>query len=36
LIEELDRFLSTRNGGKKEIKKMKLEKKQGTVFISQK
>lgn len=36
LIEELDRFLSTRNGGKKEIKEMKLEKKQGTVFISQK
>ncbi len=36
LIEELDRFLSTRNGGKKEIKKMKLEKKQGKVFISQK
>lgn len=27
LIAELDRFLSTRTGGKKEIKKMKLEKK---------
>ncbi len=34
LIEELDRFLSTRNGGKKEIKKMKLEKKQGKVIFS--
>ncbi len=33
LIEELDRFLSTRNGGKKEIKKMKLEKKQGKIFL---
>ena len=28
LITELDRFLSTRTGGKKEVKKMKLEKKQ--------
>lgn len=27
LIEELDRFLSTRNGGKKEIKKLSLKKK---------
>lgn len=35
LIEELDRFLSTRNGGKKEIKKMKLEKKQGQVIFSE-
>ncbi len=34
LITELDRFLSTRNGGKKEIKKMKLEKKQGKVFFN--
>ncbi len=35
LITELDRFLSTRNGWKKEIKKMKLEKKKGIVFISE-
>lgn len=34
LLTELDRFLSTRNGGKKEIKKMKLEKKQGRVIFS--
>lgn len=34
LIRELDRFLSTRTGGKKEIKKMKLTKKQGQVSIS--
>jgi tRNA(Ile)-lysidine synthetase-like protein len=33
LIQELDRFLSTRNGGKKEIKKLTLQKKQGKVFI---
>lgn len=36
LIEELDRFLSTRNGGKKEIKKLSLTKKQGKVFIEKK
>ena len=35
MIAELDRFLSTRNGGKKEIKRMKLIKKQGNVFISE-
>lgn len=35
LIEELDRFLSTRNGGKKEIKKLKLEKKQGKVYFNE-
>lgn len=33
LLEELDRFLSTRNGGKKEIKKLQLQKKQGTVYL---
>lgn len=36
LIEELDRFLSTRNGWKKEIKKMKLVKKQGHVYLTNK
>lgn len=36
LIEELDRFLSTRNGGEKEIKKLSLVKKQGKIFIEQK
>lgn len=36
LIEELDRFLSTRNGGEKEIKKLLLVKKQGKIFIEQK
>lgn len=36
LIEELDRFLSTRNGGKREIKKLSLTKKQGKVFIEKK
>lgn len=34
LMSELDRFLSTRTGGKKEIKKMKLEKKQWTVYLT--
>ena len=34
LIIELDRFLSTRNGGKKEIKKLKLAKKQGKVYLT--
>jgi len=34
LLEELDRFLSTRNWGKKEIKKMRLEKKQWKVQIT--
>jgi tRNA(Ile)-lysidine synthase len=34
LIAELDRFLSTRTGGKKEIKYMKLEKKQGKVYLT--
>jgi tRNA(Ile)-lysidine synthase len=34
LIAELDRFLSTRTGGKKEIKKMKLEKKQWRVYLT--
>ena len=34
LIQELDRFLSTRNGGKKEIKKLILRKKQGRVFLT--
>jgi len=33
LIAELDRFLSTRNGGKKEIRKLTLTKKQGKVVI---
>jgi tRNA(Ile)-lysidine synthase len=36
LIEELDRFLSTRNGGKKEIKKLSLIKKQWRVLIERK
>ena len=34
LIDELDRFLSTRNGGKKEIKNMKLLKKSGSVLLT--
>lgn len=34
LMRELERFLSTRTGGKKEIKKMKLEKKQWTVYLT--
>ncbi len=34
LITELDRFLSTRTGGKKEIKNMKLVKKQGKVYLT--
>ncbi len=33
LIHELDRFLWTRNGGRKSIKNMNLEKKQGKVFF---
>lgn len=33
LIEELDRFLSTRNGGKKEIGKMSITKKSGIVYL---
>jgi hypothetical protein len=36
LVQELDKFLSTRNGGKKEIKKLSLVKKQGKIFIEQK
>lgn len=35
LIDEIMRFLSTHRGGKKEIKHMKLTKKQSTVFISE-
>ena len=34
LITELDRFLSTRTGWKKEIKQMKLEKKQWSVYLT--
>lgn len=34
LMSELDRFLSTRTGGKKEIKQMKLEKKQWRVYLT--
>lgn len=34
LIEELDRFLSTRNGGKKELGKTWLVKKAGTVYLT--
>ncbi|MCB9806627.1 hypothetical protein H6768_01795 [Candidatus Peribacteria bacterium] len=33
LMQELDRFLSTRTGGIKEVKKMKLSKRQGKVLI---
>lgn len=34
LMGELERFLSTRTGGKKEIKKMKLEKRQWKVYLT--
>lgn len=34
LMRELDRFLSTRTGGKKEIKQMKLEKRQWKVYLT--